>query len=196
MILTASRGACLSRFWAGGWPSQTEAAPPVAVFDRWERVIQKTLPDSTRRAISSTIGGLAQPSARRDGGLAQPTGCPTLRGFRSVGTLPTGDNGNVFQVLNNVDSTRSAAYVYDSLNRIAQAYTGAGPYGTEGGLAQPTEAAPRFAVFEVRVLADSIQKTARILSPALVVHSPKRVRARQQQDIHGTDTLQPSYRLP
>jgi RHS repeat-associated protein len=35
----------------------------------------------------------------------------------------TGDNGNVFQVLNNVDSTRSAAYVYDSLNRIAQAYT-------------------------------------------------------------------------
>jgi len=35
----------------------------------------------------------------------------------------SGDNGNVFQVLDNVDSTRSAAYVYDSLNRIAQAYT-------------------------------------------------------------------------
>ena len=35
----------------------------------------------------------------------------------------TGDNGDVFQVLNNVDSTRSAAYVYDPLNRVAQAYT-------------------------------------------------------------------------
>jgi RHS repeat-associated protein len=35
----------------------------------------------------------------------------------------TGDNGNVFQVTNNVDSTRSAAYIYDPLNRIAQAYT-------------------------------------------------------------------------
>lgn len=36
---------------------------------------------------------------------------------------PTGDNGNVFQALNNVDSTRSAAFAYDPLNRIAQANT-------------------------------------------------------------------------
>jgi RHS repeat-associated protein len=35
----------------------------------------------------------------------------------------TGDNGNVFQVLNTIDSTRSAAYAYDPLNRIAQANT-------------------------------------------------------------------------
>jgi RHS repeat-associated protein len=35
----------------------------------------------------------------------------------------TGDNGNVFQVLNNVDSSRSAAFAYDSLNRISQAHT-------------------------------------------------------------------------
>ena len=35
----------------------------------------------------------------------------------------TGDNGNVYQVLDNYDSTRSAAYIYDPLNRIAQAYT-------------------------------------------------------------------------
>jgi RHS repeat-associated protein len=35
----------------------------------------------------------------------------------------TGDNGNVFQVLNNVDSTRNAVYAYDALNRIAQANT-------------------------------------------------------------------------
>jgi RHS repeat-associated protein len=35
----------------------------------------------------------------------------------------TGDNGNVFQVINNNDTTRSAAYIYDPLNRIVQAYT-------------------------------------------------------------------------
>jgi RHS repeat-associated protein len=34
-----------------------------------------------------------------------------------------GDNGSVFQILNNVDSTRSSKYIYDPLNRIAQAYT-------------------------------------------------------------------------
>jgi RHS repeat-associated protein len=38
-------------------------------------------------------------------------------------TSPNGNNGNVYQILNNVDSTRSAAYIYDPLNRIAQAYT-------------------------------------------------------------------------
>jgi RHS repeat-associated protein len=41
----------------------------------------------------------------------------------NLGAYTTGNNGNVFQVLNNVDSTRSAAYIYDPLNRIAQAYT-------------------------------------------------------------------------
>lgn len=38
-------------------------------------------------------------------------------------TYSTGDNGNVFQALNNVDSTRSAVFTYDSLNRITQANT-------------------------------------------------------------------------
>jgi len=44
-------------------------------------------------------------------------------GSCSFSSYSTGDNGNVFQVLNNNDSTRSAAYIYDPLNRIAQAYT-------------------------------------------------------------------------
>ena len=35
----------------------------------------------------------------------------------------TGDNGNVFQVLNNYDSTRGVAFSYDLLNRITQATT-------------------------------------------------------------------------
>jgi RHS repeat-associated protein len=41
----------------------------------------------------------------------------------SFNAYTTGDNGNVFQVLNTIDATRSAAYIYDPLNRIAQAYT-------------------------------------------------------------------------
>jgi len=41
----------------------------------------------------------------------------------SLSQYATGDNGNVFQVINNVDSTRSAAFQYDTLNRIQQANT-------------------------------------------------------------------------
>jgi RHS repeat-associated protein len=40
-----------------------------------------------------------------------------------INQYTTGDNGNLYQVLNHSDSTRSAAYIYDPLNRIAQAYT-------------------------------------------------------------------------
>lgn len=35
----------------------------------------------------------------------------------------TGDNGNVFQIINNVDSSRSTTFIYDSLNRLSQANT-------------------------------------------------------------------------
>lgn len=41
----------------------------------------------------------------------------------SLSAYSTGNNGNVFQVLNNTDSTRSAVFAYDSLNRITQANT-------------------------------------------------------------------------
>jgi len=34
-----------------------------------------------------------------------------------------GDNGNVFQVVNNIDNTRTKNYTYDALNRIASGYT-------------------------------------------------------------------------
>ena len=43
--------------------------------------------------------------------------CPSLNAY------PSGDNGNVWTVNNTVDSTRSVNYIYDPLNRIAQAYT-------------------------------------------------------------------------
>lgn len=37
--------------------------------------------------------------------------------------LANGDNGNVFQIVNKLDSTRSRAFQYDPLNRLAQANT-------------------------------------------------------------------------
>ncbi|MGA2236989.1 MAG: RHS repeat-associated core domain-containing protein [Terriglobales bacterium] len=41
----------------------------------------------------------------------------------SFGKYTTGNNGNVFQILNKFDSTRSTAFTYDTLNRISQANT-------------------------------------------------------------------------
>jgi RHS repeat-associated protein len=41
----------------------------------------------------------------------------------NLNAYATGDNGNVFRILNNVDSTRSATFAYDTLNRISQANT-------------------------------------------------------------------------
>jgi len=41
----------------------------------------------------------------------------------SFPSYASGDNGNVFQVLNNIDSTRSAVFKYDPLNRLSQANT-------------------------------------------------------------------------
>lgn len=42
-----------------------------------------------------------------------PTGCPS----------PTGDNGNVMRIVNNVSTTRSQMFTYDLLNRLATAGT-------------------------------------------------------------------------
>ena len=41
----------------------------------------------------------------------------------NFGASTTGDNGNVFQIVNKTDSTRSAVFAYDPLNRISQANT-------------------------------------------------------------------------
>ena len=51
---------------------------------------------------------------------------PARRGCSSpcsFSAYSSGDNGNVFQIVNNVDSTRSTIFAYDALNRISQANT-------------------------------------------------------------------------
>jgi len=61
----------------------------------------------------------------------------------SFNASSSGDNGNVFQILNGVDSTRSSAYLYDPLNRIAQAYTlNLTSSNCWGETYSPTETAP------------------------------------------------------
>ena len=45
----------------------------------------------------------------------------------------SGDNGNVFQIVNNRDNNRSQNFLYDSLNRISQAYTSGPNWGETFG---------------------------------------------------------------
>jgi RHS repeat-associated protein len=56
--------------------------------------------------------------------------------------LGAGDNGNVFQIVNNRDANRTQNFLYDSLNRIQQAYTN-GP--NWGETFSPTATAPGIA---------------------------------------------------
>ncbi len=53
--------------------------------------------------------------------------------------LGNGDNGDVFQIVNNRDNNRTQNFLYDSLNRIQQAYT-SGP--NWGETFSPTATAP------------------------------------------------------
>ena len=50
-----------------------------------------------------------------------------------------GDNGNVYTIVNNRDNTRTQNFIYDSLNRIQQAYTSGSEWGETFG---PVATAP------------------------------------------------------
>ena len=69
------------------------------------------------RASCRLQGRVAHISSMRLGTKLE--GAPLLPVFGRSG----GDNGNVFQIVNNLDSTRSAVFQYDPLNRIQQANT-------------------------------------------------------------------------
>jgi hypothetical protein len=53
--------------------------------------------------------------------------------------LGSGDNGNVYQIVNNRDNTRSQNFIYDSMNRIQQAYSSGAQWGETFG---PTATSP------------------------------------------------------
>jgi RHS repeat-associated protein len=69
--------------------------------------------------LSASVGSTAIFSLCYDFHLGVAINCPN----GTINAYPTGDNGNVFQVLNNLDSTRTAVFAYDPLNRISQANT-------------------------------------------------------------------------
>jgi hypothetical protein len=53
--------------------------------------------------------------------------CPVL------GKYTTGDNGNVYKIVNNRDNARSQNFIYDSLNRVQQAYSSGAHWGETFG---------------------------------------------------------------
>lgn len=69
-------------------------------------------------SLSAKVGSNAVFSLCYDFHLGVATGSPC-----NINAYTTGDNGNIFQLLNKWDPTRSAAFAYDPLNRISQANT-------------------------------------------------------------------------
>ncbi len=57
------------------------------------------------------------------GALHQFIGLPTIFNLTYNFNLGNGDNGNVMQIVNGRDSNRTQNFVYDSLNRVSQAYS-------------------------------------------------------------------------
>jgi RHS repeat-associated protein len=57
----------------------------------------------------------------------------------SFSASTTGDNGNVYEIVNNRDNTRNQNFIYDSLNRIQQAYSSGTQWGETYG---PTATSP------------------------------------------------------
>ena len=65
-------------------------------------------------------------------GVTGPSPC-------SFSANAAGDNGNVYQIVNNRDNTRNQNFIYDSLNRIEQAYSSGTQWGETFG---PTATSP------------------------------------------------------
>jgi RHS repeat-associated protein len=82
----------------GGITSLTNGSAPITTTNSYNERLQPTL-------------------------LSAATTANTILSFSYDFHRANGDNGNVFQVVNNLDNTRTKNYTYDPLNRIASAYT-------------------------------------------------------------------------
>jgi RHS repeat-associated protein len=85
--------------------------------------VQADSGESSSQSCSSTCGTLQGYTTPPIFSLCYDFHLGVAVGACNLSAYPSGNNGNVFQVLNNVNSTRSAAYAYDPLNRISQANT-------------------------------------------------------------------------
>ena len=77
--------------------------------------------DATPITTTNTYNSRLQPST-----LSAATGTATILSLSYNFHLGAGDNGNVFQIVNNRDGNRTQNFTYDGLNRIQQA-SSAGP---------------------------------------------------------------------
>src|SRR4029077_6864696 len=112
-------------------PTYTPDGSAAAITTIWYRDSDAHTVGSTVIATRSFNSGL-QPVLLSATVNSQPivSFCYDFHLGKSISSPPcvfsaytSGDNGNAFQVLDNVDSTRSRTFRYDSLNRISQANT-------------------------------------------------------------------------
>jgi len=104
----------------GGLTGMSLGAKPITVSDSYNKRLQPNL-------------------------LSASTTAATILSLSYNFHLGAGDNGNVFQIVNNRDNNRTQNFMYDSLNRIQQAYTSGtnwgetfGPTATSPGVAPST----------------------------------------------------------
>jgi RHS repeat-associated protein len=98
------------------------------------------LGSTTGFTVANTYNNRLQPNLLS---AASPSGTVFSESFNFH--LGAGDNGNVYQIVNNRDNTRSQNFIYDQLNRIQQAYSSGtqwgetfGPAATAPGVAPST----------------------------------------------------------
>jgi hypothetical protein len=84
----------------GGLTSMTQGAAPITTTDAYNNRLQPVM-------------------------LSAATSAATVLSLSYDFHLGAGDNGNVFQIVNNRDTARTQSFLYDSLNRIQQAYSNA-----------------------------------------------------------------------
>jgi RHS repeat-associated protein len=125
-----SNGATYAPF--GGLSSAKLGLQPITITNAYNNRLQPVLISAT---AASSIMSLCYDFHSKTTISSSPCTFPAST---------TGDNGNVFQIVNNRDSNRTQNFLYDSLNRISQAYTSGpnwgetfGPTATNPGV-QPT----------------------------------------------------------
>ena len=100
-------------YWPAGELSTASMGPaPITLNDSYQSRLQPALLSASTSA--ATIMSLCYDF--HSGTAVNNPSC-------SIAANSTGDNGNVFQVINNRDGNRTQNFLYDGLNRITEAYT-------------------------------------------------------------------------
>jgi RHS repeat-associated protein len=102
----------------GGLTSMTMGSSPITVTNGYSNRLQPVLLSASTTA--ATILSLCYDFHLQTSISIGPC---------SISASSSGDNGNVFQIVNNRDGSRTQNFLYDPLNRIWQAYTNGSNWG-------------------------------------------------------------------